>query len=173
MESDVILEGIIEAIQDSFPTFQIELLLSHDQNERKHTYKLFDYMNERPSAIDAFVSGEVTIEKLPELRCQLINAPIKGRQGIYGVLQINSPFDFVFSSSQKNFIRMVTNTAGNALENASLYDQSHRVIEDLQLVNETSRKLNSNLHRDEMLSFLKQQFLRAFRAEGNCVHVLS
>ena len=58
---------------------------------------------------------------------------------------------------------MVVNTAGSALENASLYDQSHRVIEDLQLVNETSRKLNSNMHFGEMISFLKQQLLKAFR----------
>ena len=93
----------------------------------------------------------------------LINAPIKGRQGIYGVLQIKAPVDFVFSSTQKKFISMVVNTAGSALENAILYDQSHRVIEDLQLVNETSRKLNSNMHFGEMISFLKQQLLKAFR----------
>ncbi|MCG7335535.1 diguanylate cyclase [Sporosarcina sp. ACRSM] len=165
MERDVILDGIIEVVKESFPTFDIELLLSHDQNERKHTYKLFDYMNERPSAIDAYVSGKVTMERLPETDTKLINAPIKGRQGIYGVLQINAPIEFEYSLSEKNFIRMVANTAGNALENASLYAQSHRVIEDLQLVNETSRKLNSHMQFDEMLSFLKQQFIKAFQPE--------
>lgn len=162
MESDVILDGIIEAVKELFPSFRIELLLSHDHNDRQHTYKLFDYMNERPSAIDAYVSGKVTMERIPESYCKLINAPIKGRQGIYGVLQIHAPIDFEYSSSKKNFIRMITNTAGNALENASLYEQSHRVIENLQLVNEISRKLNSNLQFDEMLSFLKQQFIKAF-----------
>lgn len=165
MERDVILDGIIEVVKESFPRFDIELLLSHDQNKRQHTYKLFDYMNERPSAIDAYVSGKVTMEQLPETVTKLINAPIKGRQGIYGVLQIHAPVDFEYSLSEKNFIRMVANTAGNALENASLYEQSHRVIEDLQLVNETSRKLNSHMQFDEMLSFLKQQFIKAFKPE--------
>lgn len=178
MESDVILDGIIEAVKESFPSFQIELLLSHEQKKRQHTFRLFDYMNERPSAIDAFVSGEVTEEQFPETWSKLINAPIRGRQGIYGVLQIHAPIDFVYSSSQQNFIRLVANTAGNALENASLYDQSHRVIENLQLVNETSRKLNSNMQFEEMLSFLKEQFMKAFKPEemafcfyevgGNC-----
>ena len=98
-----------------------------------------------------------------DLSGKLINAPIKGRQGIYGVLQIKVPFDYVFSGTQRNFISMLANTAGSALENASLYDQSHRLNEDLQLVNETSRKLNSNMHFGEMIAFLKQQLNKAFQ----------
>lgn len=57
---------------------------------------------------------------------------------------------------------MLASTAGNALENASLYDQSHRLIDDLQLVNEASRKLNSGLHFEEMVSYLNQKLTRAF-----------
>ena len=114
--------------------------------------------------MNAFVSGEMTKEVMPDLSCRLINAPLKGRQGIYGVLQIKIPMDLVFSPSKKKFVSLVVNTAGSALENAViLFDQSHRVIEDLQLVNETSRKLNSNMHFGEMIAFLKQQLLKAFR----------
>lgn len=163
MDSQVILDGIIEAITESFPSFTVELLLSHDQKDLTNSYKLFDYMNERASAIDAFVSGELTVEDLPDSPTKLINMPIKGRQGMYGVLQINAPFDFIFSETQRNFVRMLANTAGSALENASLYDQSHRLINDLQLVNETSRKLNSNMYFGEMVAFLKQQLLKAFK----------
>ena len=32
-----------------------------------HSYKLLDYINERPPTIDAFVSGDVTVEEMPEL----------------------------------------------------------------------------------------------------------
>lgn len=163
MDSNVIVDGIVAAVSESFPSFDVELLLSHEQTDMMQKYKLLDYMNERPSAMNAFVSGEVTREELTESSSTLINVPIKGRQGIYGVLQIKAPLDFVFSSIQNNFIRMVAHTAGNALENASLYDQSHRVIEDLQLVNETSRKLNSNMPFEEMIAFLQQQFLKAFQ----------
>ncbi|WP_399631601.1 GGDEF domain-containing protein [Sporosarcina sp. SG10008] len=163
MQSNVILDGVVSAISKNFPSSEVGLLLSHDQKGVTHNYKLIDYMNERPSAMNAFVSGETTKEVMPELSCRLINAPIRGRQGIYGVLQIKAPIDLVFSSTQKKFISMVVNTAGSALEKAILHDQSHRVIEDLQLVNETSKKLNSNMHFGEMTAFLKQQLLKAFR----------
>ncbi|MBO0602926.1 GGDEF domain-containing protein [Sporosarcina sp. E16_3] len=163
MQSNVILDGVVSAISKNFPSSEVGLLLSHDQNGMTHNYKLLDYMNERQSAMNAFVSGELTREVMPELSCTLINAPIRGRQGIYGVLQIKAPVDLVFSSTQKKFVSMVVNTAGSALEKAILHDQSHRVIEDLQLVNETSKKLNSNMHFGEMTAFLKQQLLKAFR----------
>ena len=77
-----------------------------------------------------------------------------------------------FHAAEDNFIRIVATTAGNALENASLYDQSHRVIEDLQLVNETSKKLNSNMPFSEMISFLKQQLLKSFPTDGNSIRFL-
>lgn len=163
MSSEVILDGIMNSLAESFPTFKVDLLLSHEQKALVHSYKLFDYSSDRPSTIDAFVSGEVTIENAKDLGVTLLNAPIKGRQGIYGVLQINAPPDFFFLTTQRNFIHMLANTAGSALENASLFDQSHRLIEDLKLVNETSRKLNSNMNFDEMIEYLKTQLIHAFK----------
>lgn len=163
MDSEVILDGIVESVSDSFPGFPVELFLSHEQKKFMHSYKLLDYINERPPTMTAFVSGGVTVEEMPELNGRFINVPIVGRQGIYGVLRLEVPMDFVLSMAEDNFIRIVATTAGNALENASLYDQSHRVIEDLQLVNETSKKLNSNMPFNEMISYLKQQLLRAFK----------
>ncbi|MFD1927124.1 diguanylate cyclase [Sporosarcina siberiensis] len=163
MDSQVILDGIIHTIADFYPSFDTELLLSQDYRELTKTYKLFNYKSERPSAVDAFVSGEMTIEDAVDLSEKIINVPIKGRQGIYGILQIMLPLDYIFSSSQRNFINMLANTAGSALENASLYDQAHRINEDLRLVNEVSRKLNSNMYFGEMIAYLKQQLLTAFR----------
>ncbi|MEK5037885.1 sensor domain-containing diguanylate cyclase [Sporosarcina sp. FSL K6-3457] len=163
MDSQVILDGIVSAISESFPDFPVELFLSHEQKEIMHSYKLLDYINERPPTMKAFVSGDVTVEEMIEQGTRFVNVPILGRQGIYGVLRIEVPIDFVFSVAEKNYIRTVATTAGNALENANLYDQSHRLIEDLQLVNETSKKLNSNMPFGEMISFLRQQLQKAFQ----------
>lgn len=162
MESTVILEGMMKAVSDSFSIYDVQLLLSQEQKGIIKEYRLFDYLNERASAVDAFLSGDLTIENAPDLSASLMNAPIRGRQGIYGVLQIIAPTDTDFTETQKDFIRMITNATGSALENASLYEQSHRLVDDLQLVNEASRKLNSNLDFEEMIAYLKGQFLKAF-----------
>ena len=163
MESEVILEGLLEAVEESFPAYEVILLLSNEQKGKTKKYRLFDYTNERASAVDAFLSGDLTIENATDIESSLMNAPIRGRQGIYGVLQISAPRETEFTVTEKSFIRSIANSAGSALENASLYDQSHRLVNDLRLVNEASRKLNSNLDLEQMIAFLKEQFLNAFR----------
>ena len=169
MDTDIILENVIIAIEETFPDFQVELILSNDQD--RHTniqIKQFDYLSERPSTIEAFVSGELTVEFAIELNVKLLNAPIKGRQAIYGILQVHSPIDYIYTDAQKNYIRMLAQASGNALENAKLYHQSHRLIADLQMINETSHRLNLNLTIDEMLCYLQKQLVKSFQPMELC-----
>ena len=164
MDMDLILENVLFTMEENFPEFQVELILSNDQDRQtKVQMKPFDYLSERTTTIEAFVSGELTVELAKDLNAKIINAPIKGRQAIYGILQVISPIDTIYTKAQKNFIRMLAHASGNALENAKLYHQSHRLITDLQLINETSHRLNLNLCIDEMLSFLKKQLMKSFQ----------
>ena len=169
MDTDIILENVLIAIEENFPDFRVELILSNDQDRHtKIQIKQFDYLSERPSTIEAFVSGELTVEFAEELNVKLLNAPIKGRQAIYGILQVHSPIDFIYTEAQKNYIRMLAQASGNALENAKLYHQSHRLIADLQMINETSHRLNLNLTIDEMLCYLQKQLVKSFQPMELC-----
>ena len=164
MDIDLILENVLLTIEENFPDFHVELILSNDQDRQtKVQMKPFDYLSERPSTIEAFVSGDLTIDIAKDLNAKILNAPIKGRQAIYGILQVISPINTIYTNKQKNFIRNLAQASGNALENAKLYYQSHRLITDLQLINETSHRLNFNLSVEEMLSFLKKQLIKSFQ----------
>lgn len=169
MDIDIILENVITTIQENYSEFEVELILSNDQ-EQKTSLKIkqFDYLKERAATVEAFVSGKITIEKSEELNSCILNAPIKGRQAIYGIFQVKAPIQYVFSRKEKEYIAMLTHTAGNALENAKLYHQSHRLIGDLQLINETSHRLNSELDIVEMLTFLKKQLMKSFQPNELC-----
>lgn len=169
MDIDVILNNMLITLQKQLEHLHVEVILSNDQDRQTTmNIKLFDYMSERPSTIEAFVSGEITIEQATDLNCRLLNAPIKGRQAIYGILQITAPNTYVFSAQEKEFIRMLADASGNALENAKLYRQSHRLVSDLQLINETSHRLNMKMEIDQMLAFLKVQLLKSFQPQEVC-----
>lgn len=169
MDINMILENVLNTIQENFPTFQVELILSNDQDRQTTiSIKQFDYLTERPSTIEAFVSGNITTEKASDLNYSLLNAPIKGRQAIYGILQVSAHISYVFSPIEKNFVSMLANTAGNALENAKLYHQSHRLVSDLQLINETSHRLNMNLNMNDMLKLLQKQLIKSFQPMELC-----
>ncbi|MFE3573321.1 sensor domain-containing diguanylate cyclase [Lysinibacillus sp. NPDC059133] len=169
MNIDLILENVLKNIKGNFPEFNVELILSNDQD--RHTtidIKLFDYLSERPATVEAFVSGELTTELASDLNCRVLNAPIKGRQAIYGILQVIAPTTYLFSTTEKDFVRMLAQTSGNALENAKLYHQSHRLVSDLQLINETSHRLNMRLDINEMLLFLQKQLMKSFQPMEVC-----
>ncbi|HWK23790.1 MAG TPA: GGDEF domain-containing protein [Ureibacillus sp.] len=169
MDIDLILENVLMTIQDNFPDFNVELILSNDQDRQtKIDIKPFNYLSERPTVIEAFVSGKITFELASDMNCSLLNAPIKGRQAIYGILQVSAPINYVYSSIQEDFIRMLAHASGNALENAKLYHQSHRLISDLQLINETSHRLNMKLDRNEMFLFLNKQLMKSFQPMEIC-----
>lgn len=169
LEVDQILKGTLLAVQDAFPDFENTLILSNDQDRKTSVpYKLFDYTSERPSTVEAYVSGEITSDLVENSKMKLLNIPIKGKQGIYGILQVSTPMDYLFSIRQKEFMKMLAATAGNALENAKLFIQSHRLVGDLQLINETTHKLNMNLSQEDMVIFLRNQLIKSFQPEHVC-----
>ncbi len=61
---------------------------------------------------------------------------------------------------EMRFISLLANTAGSALENAKLYEQSKRLIADLQLINETIHHLNTNLRFQDALQFMIEKLKR-------------
>lgn len=170
MDTEIIIDNVSKTIEQNYPDLHVELILSNDQERHSSTVnvKQLDYLSERPSTIEAFVSGRVTTEYAQDLNSTILNAPINGRQAIYGILQVSAPINYIFSSTEVEFIRMLAHTAGNALENAKLYHQSHRLISDLQLINETSHHLNMNLNIDEMFHYLQKQLLKSFQPEELC-----
>lgn len=168
MDMDDVLEEIILSIKQTYPQFDCYLLLSHDyQSKRELPIKELMYGQEGPNkaSAQAYLTGNLQFEERTMEKESCLYAPLKGRQGVYGVLQVISPSNLIFPNEEVEFIALLAATAGNAIENARLYQQSKRLISDLQLVNETSHKLNSNLRLNETISFMTKQIKQSFQAE--------
>lgn len=168
MNMDDVLAEIIETLREIYPKFEYYLLLSHDYSSNHNLpIKELKYDNDITSkaSAQAYLTGQIQFEDRMKQRQSCFYAPLKGKQGVYGVLQVVAPNSMLFPSKDIEFITLLANTAGNALENARLYQQSKRLISDLQLINETSHKLNSNLRLSETISFMAKQITQSFHAE--------
>jgi diguanylate cyclase (GGDEF)-like protein len=168
MKINDVLEEIIRTLQEVYPSFTCYLLLSHDnQNHGNLPIKMLAFENEdvNMAAMQAYVTGQIQLEDSIKQGRSIVYAPIKGAQGIYGVLEIIAPHIKMFPKNEINFISLLANTAGSALENAKLYEQSRRLIADLQLINETMHRLNTNLRFQDALQFMIEQIKRSFDAE--------
>ncbi|RFU66158.1 diguanylate cyclase [Peribacillus saganii] len=165
MSMDAVLGEIISALQEVYPSFTYYLLLSHDNNHENLPIKDLEYDSDNVAAMQAYVSGTIQFEDSISERRSVLYAPLKGKQGVYGVLQVIAQDTLVFPKNEVEFINLLANTAGSALENAQLYQQSKRLISDLQLINETSHRLNSNLRLSETMNYMEEQIRKSFKAE--------
>ncbi len=166
MNMHSVLVEVIETLREVYPSFVYYLLMSQDSD---HTLNLpiksLEMDGENLSAMQAYVSGCVQIEDAIEMNNSVLYAPLLGKQGVYGVLQVITPETVIFPDNEIEFISLLANTAGGALENAQLYEQSKRLIADLRLINETSHRLNSNLRLSETVSYMKKQINKSFLAD--------
>ncbi|WNS77637.1 sensor domain-containing diguanylate cyclase [Bacillus sp. DTU_2020_1000418_1_SI_GHA_SEK_038] len=166
MNMDDVLGEIIHTLQEVYPTFTYYLLLSHDNHMLEDLpIKDLDYNSENIAAMQAYVTGNIQFEDSIQMKKSVLYAPLKGKQGVYGVLQVIAPNTIVFPDGEIEFITLLANTAGSALENAQLYQQSKRLITDLKLINETSHRLNSNLRLTEAMAYMTEQISDSFGAE--------
>ncbi|WP_229666622.1 sensor domain-containing diguanylate cyclase [Paraliobacillus quinghaiensis] len=166
MNTNDVLTEIVNTIRYIYPEFRCNLFLSSDyQNDKNLPVKRLIYNEEfaEKLSVQAFLTGDIKLEMLKG-KTRLF-APLHGKQGIYGVLQITAYDISKFPESDIEFIRLLASTAGNALENAQLYQQSNQLIADLQLINEISHNLNSNLRLTETTIFMREQFKQSFHAE--------
>jgi len=166
MNMDDVLGEIICTLQDVYPAFTYYLLLSHDNNQLEDLpIKDLEYDSENIAAMQAYVTGTFQFEDSLHGKKSIMYAPLKGKQGVYGVLQVIAPNTLMFPKNEVEFISLLANTAGSALENAQLYQQSKRLINDLKLINETSHRLNSNLRLTETITFITEKIISSFDAE--------
>lgn len=165
MEMDAVLEGIIDILQEGYPNYTYSIYLSQDNySHRNLPIKSLHYDSENLSAMQAYVTGTVQTEENSPDTGSTLYAPLKGKQGVYGVLQINAS-KVLFPRHEIEFISLLANTAGSAIENAQLYHQSKRLISDLQLINEVSHRLNSKQRLTDTVTYMCDQIITSFGAE--------
>lgn len=166
MMMEDVLREVIFTLKEVYPSYHYYLLLSHDNNSPMDLpVKDLEYDSENMAAMEAYVTSELQFENVKEEKKSVIYAPLKGKQGVYGVLQIIVPDVISFPKNEVEFISLLANTAGGALENAQLYQQSKKLVADLQLINEASDQLNSNLRLNEMMTYICERISASFDAK--------
>jgi len=164
MDINDVLKEIGNVLKEIYPFFDHCLLLTTDNiSDHELPIKYLNYTSDNYFAMQAYVNGEVQLENTGQ--SNTLYAPIKGKQGVYGVLQVTATNSIVPLKEDIDFITGLANTAGNAMENAHLYQQSRQLIDDLQLINETSKRLNSNLVFADSVSYMSKQISLSFHAD--------
>ncbi|MBH0230167.1 diguanylate cyclase domain-containing protein [Halobacillus yeomjeoni] len=168
IDTNEILHEIIITLQRIYPDFHYCLLVSQDYtlDEGLPVKQLaYDNGSKTSASMKAYLSGDFQIEDRTSEGKSYLFAPIRGRQGVYGVLQVDAKRYLNFPDKVIDFFVSLAKTAGNALENAHLYQQSRKLNNDLQLINSTSHHLNANMCLSDKIEFMSKKIKDSFQAD--------
>ncbi|MEH7081314.1 GAF domain-containing protein, partial [Neobacillus drentensis] len=155
LDVENLLDELCVILKELYPDNSFSLLLSQDTYSHNELPIIeLEYDSENIVAIKAYGSGELQFEYSATGDHVIIYAPLKGKQVTYGVLQVVAATAAEFHEFEVEFIRLLASAAGSSLENAYLHQQSKQEIFNLQLINETSHCLNSNLRLVDTMTYM-------------------
>ncbi|WP_421617634.1 diguanylate cyclase domain-containing protein [Brevibacillus sp. TJ4] len=160
-----VLHEIVSSIPSLFPDYSVELFLTVDPDANAPVKQLSFQEDSGSVSTRAYLEGSLIVEKTEDGEKTVIAAPLMGKQGIYGVLQLTSEQLVMPSESDTDAISILADTAGKSFENAQLYQQSRNLIRELRLINEMARQLNRSLNLTEILEFVTTMLRATFAAE--------
>ncbi|MFM1654395.1 diguanylate cyclase [Brevibacillus sp. B_LB10_24] len=164
--NDVLTE-IMESVDQLYPDFDLDIYLTVDTNTALPVKQLSFQDEACKLSSKAYMQGSLIVGSKPVSGKQttIVAAPLMGKQGIYGVLQLTAEKRVEIDNNGTEQISILAETAGTAFENAQLYQQSRNLIRELRLINEMAKQLNRSLDVQEILRFVTSLMLDNFAAE--------
>ncbi|WP_136606415.1 sensor domain-containing diguanylate cyclase [Paenibacillus dokdonensis] len=171
IDVDTVLTEVLDSIAMLYPSIQLSLLMSQDHQHSNPKVKplVFHPWGEDIS-VRAFMDGRLMIQDCKEPGKEdyvEMSIPLGGKQGIYGVFHLKMTRELK-DDLDLQLITMMIDTAGNAFENAKLYEQSNLLIHELRLINELTQRLNQSLQLSDIYQFANEELLNIFNADYSC-----
>jgi len=117
----------------------------------------------------AFLEARIIVKRRDIKESGELAAPLKGKQGVYGVIHISCNELVTYTEEEVRFISSVADIIGHAFENAKLYQQSNNMVKELQVINELTKRLNQSLNKESILQFVIIELTKLFDAQFVCV----
>ncbi|BAU29301.1 diguanylate cyclase (GGDEF)-like protein [Aneurinibacillus soli] len=162
-----VLDAVIKNTKKLYPKMQVDLWLSHDTFSKLPVKQFTFDVNDISSR--AFMEGRTMLVQSQGERALTLASPLRGKQGIYGVIELYTNESLSLHPREIEYITMLADTAGSAFENAQLYQQSQNLIKELLLIDEMTSQLNKNIRLDDLLASIIHKLTETFRAEHCCI----
>lgn len=163
---DDVLKEIFHTLFHLYPQAHAELYLSGGWDVRR-VHERVKVKNELTSVDkemnECFLTGKSA--HTSNAGEQMLIFPFNGKQGTYGVMSIYFHSGILLAEKEKEFIQVLTDAGGNAMENTEAALQSERLIWELQLVNAASNSLQRHMHLETVIKEMENLFFDSFGAD--------
>lgn len=173
MRAGTVLKKMIDALKEVYPTSEVMLYLAQEWDVQKDLPEVpitYGMALENEKVQEVYLTARIHVENSRK-GWSILYIPLRGQQGVYGVLQLSLPHHHVYHPIAEDFIKTLADMGGKALENRELYKSSRTLVKDLQLINETSHMLNSKLKVEETARNLEHQ-IKKFIPYGKTIFLM-
>ncbi|KXH87170.1 GGDEF domain-containing protein [Sporosarcina sp. HYO08] len=169
-DRQVIFDEFLKVVSESFPTSDLKLFLTNGREDLAGRGLVFHLENGDGSIAQTMITRKSNIEKTADGLSIKFNVPINGRQQTHGVLQVQVGIHTRFSSIDQGYLENLSTIVGCAIEKANLQEESHKLIEGLRLVNESTKKLQHQLQdlidRDHLTQLYTRSYMEKVMREA-------
>jgi hypothetical protein len=167
MDVENVLSEVLDSLEQLYPICKADLFLSQDYNSYNEKVKpLAFHLSDMDLCKLAFIDGRIREERSDDRH--LLALPLSGKQGVYGVLRLDLPFN-EFDEADISFLTMLAGAAGAAFEKAKLHEQANVLVGELRLINELTQRLNSSLKLSDTMQFASTELLNIFKSDFCCI----
>lgn len=172
IDVDNVLSELLDSIEMLYPWATLQLFMSQDHLSNSSRVKQLVFQGPKKSvSTRTFMSGKLIIEEVlqeEERAVVEIGIPLGSKQGTYGVFHLEVPKDRM-KELDVPLVTTMVDAAGNAFENARLYEQSNLLIQELRIINELTHKLNESLQLSDIYQYANKELLHIFKADYCCI----
>lgn len=161
-----VLKRVYRSVKILYPTFSYRFLMSHEYEDSSVPISTIGYSS-HSQGLDtkAFMNNKVQLDVNDQKNKTVIYAPLSGRQGVYGVLEVVIPRAVYPNESDYHFINQSSKMIGRAIERTTLYQSSNQLVTNLQSINVATRELNRNLEMGQISESVKKHIYSSCCAE--------
>jgi len=165
-----VLRQVVALLHMYFETARTRIYMSQDTGTSDAPVMPLALRNDGKDLLArAFMDGRTEIERVDtedgsDRKAVAAAAPLIGKQGVYGVLEVRSE-DLSVTETDVELLTAIGETAGVAFENAKLYEQSNLLVTELRLINEMTKRLNQSLRLSEIYNYACHELIDVFRAD--------
>jgi GAF domain-containing protein/signal transduction histidine kinase len=123
-----------------------------------------DDVSAHPELMTAEAGGE-------ELKAW-VSVPLIAKDKVLGTLDIATKKEHPFTPQDVQLLSSIGSQLGVAIENARLYEETQRRVQELAFLNETSRTMTSSLDMEQVLTTVLQEATDVLKVEATSILLL-
>ncbi|PWW06170.1 diguanylate cyclase (GGDEF)-like protein [Paenibacillus cellulosilyticus] len=163
-----VLSEMMNSLITLYPESQIRLYLSQDHLEGDPRVQSLQFNHPTGDFVAKSFLEAKPNSRMREHGQMDVVVPMTGKQAVYGVLRLKLPAT-QWNHADFTALTLLADTAGNAFENAKLYEQSNVMIGELRLINELTKRLNQSLKLKDVFHYTTSELIRIYEADCCCL----